>query len=300
MPFRIPAIALVLALLSGSGSAQTAGLQRAVNDGLRVRGGSIVVLDVASSNILAARNLAGAAMRVVRPGSAVKPFTLLALLASGSVDPEVRFHCRRNLRVGSHTLDCGHPIVAAGLDAVSALAYSCNDYFATSALRLRPVQLQQAFLKAGLAGPSGLRAQEARGYVGLSADEDELQLQAIGAENIRTTPLALLKAYRDLALRRRNAAADPAYRTVFAGLEAATEYGTGRLAQPAGALKVAGKTGTARADEGHWTHGWFAGFAPADHPQIVLVVFLEHGTGPADAAPVAGRIFAAYAAGAHP
>ena len=61
-------------------------------------------------------------------------------------------------------------------------------------------------------------------------------------------------------------------------------------------MKVAGKTGTSLAEEGAWTHAWFAGYAPADKPEIVLVVFLEKGYGPSDAAGVARKIFAAYAA----
>jgi penicillin-binding protein 2 len=297
---KATALAAIALLLNDLGSAQAVGLQRAVDGAMRGHRGSVVVLDVPSGHILAAHNLTGAARRVARPGSAVKPFTLRALISSGAVDPAVRFACRRNGRIAGHKIDCGHPVIPGGLDAIDALAYSCNDYFTSMALRLLPAQLQQAFLQAGLTGPSGLVGQEARGYVGLAAGESQLQLQAIGEEDVRTTPLALLKAYRELALRRRNATIDAADHTVFAGLEAATEYGMARLAQPASTLKVAGKTGTSLADEGHWKHGWFAGFAPATDPQIVLVVFLEQGTGPADAAPIAGKVFAAYAAGAHP
>jgi cell division protein FtsI/penicillin-binding protein 2 len=63
-------------------------------------------------------------------------------------------------------------------------------------------------------------------------------------------------------------------------------------AQPDG-LEVAGKTGTAGSGSSPWTHGWFAGYAPAVHPEIVLVVYLEHGRG-LDAAAVARKIFTAY------
>ncbi len=85
----------------------------------------------------------------------------------------------------------------------------------------------------------------------------------------------------------------PAFATVFAGLEASTSYGMGRLARPAG-LEVAGKTGTASPTGGRWTHAWFAGYAPAKTPEIVLVVFLHRGRGGTDAAEVAREIFAAY------
>jgi cell division protein FtsI/penicillin-binding protein 2 len=69
----------------------------------------------------------------------------------------------------------------------------------------------------------------------------------------------------------------------------------GRMAQPDAPMKVAGKTGTALTDEGPWTHAWFAGYAPAEKPEIVLVVFLEKGHGGTDAASVAREIFAAFA-----
>jgi penicillin-binding protein 2 len=67
-----------------------------------------------------------------------------------------------------------------------------------------------------------------------------------------------------------------------------------RAAQPDAPMKVAGKTGTALCDEGPWRHGWFAGYAPADNPQIVLVVFLEDGHG-SDAAALASKIFVTFA-----
>jgi penicillin-binding protein 2 len=64
-------------------------------------------------------------------------------------------------------------------------------------------------------------------------------------------------------------------------------------------LPIAGKTGTAewgRPDaSGHLpTHGWFAGYAPYDAPQIALSLFLKRGRGPNDAARLARRIFAYY------
>jgi cell division protein FtsI/penicillin-binding protein 2 len=60
-------------------------------------------------------------------------------------------------------------------------------------------------------------------------------------------------------------------------------------------MKVAGKTGTPLVEEDSWRHGWFAGHAPADKPEIALAVFLEKGHGPTDAAKAAREIFAAYA-----
>jgi hypothetical protein len=137
---------------------------------------------------------------------------------------------------------------------------------------------------------------EIAGRVDLSRNQEQTELQSIGEENILVTPLGLLNGYLRLARERRTAGAG-AHAVVFRGLEAATEYGMARLAQPAQgiALRVAGKTGTSMAAEGPWTHGWFAGYAPRDEPEIVLIVFLENGSGPADAAPIARQLFEAWA-----
>jgi len=52
------------------------------------------------------------------------------------------------------------------------------------------------------------------------------------------------------------------------------ESGTGTLAQVPN-ITVAGKTGTAQVDSGE-AHGWFICFAPADNPEIVIVVITEN------------------------
>jgi penicillin-binding protein 2 len=73
--------------------------------------------------------------------------------------------------------------------------------------------------------------------------------------------------------------------------------------QPWGAVATynpAGKTGSTQID-GHDTHAWFAGFAPADDPEILVVVFLEYGGGGgASAAPVARTIMDYYFYGTLP
>jgi len=56
-------------------------------------------------------------------------------------------------------------------------------------------------------------------------------------------------------------------------------------------VAIAGKTGTAETAPGKPDHAWFAGYAPADDPQIVIVVVLEHGgSGSRAAGPVAREV----------
>lgn len=74
--------------------------------------------------------------------------------------------------------------------------------------------------------------------------------------------------------------------------------GTGALARVPG-VDIAGKTGTAQtmaksdASKGQ-DHAWFASFAPADDPQVVVVVLVERGgKGGQVAAPIARQIYEA-------
>jgi len=270
-------------------------LQQTVVRAMAGRSGSAVVLDVASGKVLAAYRLDAAGQRLALPGSSVKPFTLLALLESGKVNGETTLLCKRPLVIGGHRLSCTHPDVQRPFDPASALAYSCNSYFTSVATRLTPAELRNSFLKYGFGAASGLEPKEAAGSVALARNQAELQLQAIGEWGIHVTPLQLLHAYRDLALLSQHHEATLV--PLFAGLEGSVSYGMGHLAQPDSAVKVAGKTGTSLVEEGAWRHGWFAGYAPAEKPEIALVVYLEKGNGPADAAGVARAIFGAFAAG---
>lgn len=57
----------------------------------------------------------------------------------------------------------------------------------------------------------------------------------------------------------------------------------------------AGKTGSAQRTPGEDPHAWFAGFAPADDPEIVVVVYVEAGgSGGAAATPIARRVMDFY------
>ena len=82
-------------------------------------------------------------------------------------------------------------------------------------------------------------------------------------------------------------------------LTAVVKEGTGAAARIPG-LEVAGKTGTAqtiaKSDSAKGQdHAWFASFAPADDPQMVVVVFVERGGHGGDvAAPVARKIYEAF------
>jgi penicillin-binding protein 2 len=86
------------------------------------------------------------------------------------------------------------------------------------------------------------------------------------------------------------------------------EEGTAYKARNKDGVRVAGKTGTAqvvsrkgRSEESSsaWvldrSHGWFAGFAPAEDPQVAFAVLVEHGGGgSSSAAPIATSVMQQY------
>lgn len=267
-------------------------LQRAVDQAMQGHAGAIVVVDVTSERILAAKNLEVAGRELVRPGSALKPFVLMELLETGKLDAKQRLLCRRPLRIGGVQMDCSHTRDVAELDADDAIAYSCNSYVAEVTLRLDEGELLGALRRAGLDSPTGLAESESAGQIEHPANQAQLQLTALGERGIEVTPLALLEAYRKLALRKR-AGTISASGAVFDGLEHAVAYGTAHGAY-VDEMKVAGKTGTAAAANNPRTHGLFVGYAPAEQPEIAVVVYLKQGRGP-DAAMVARAVFAEYA-----
>jgi len=75
-----------------------------------------------------------------------------------------------------------------------------------------------------------------------------------------------------------------------------TSNGTGIAARIPG-LDIAGKTGTAQTianskSEKGQDHAWFASFAPARDPEVVIVVLVERGGhGGSMAAPIARQIY---------
>jgi cell division protein FtsI/penicillin-binding protein 2 len=220
-----------------------------------------LLMEVDSGRVLAANNAGEAESRLVTPGSTVKPFTLLALERQGKLGDNPRVSCLGRLTIGNRRLDCSHPRLAMPVDAQAALAYSCNTWFARMARRLE----RGAFLAL------------LREY-GFLAPGAEIELTALGEAGVNTTPLNLAKAYRRLVRER-----------LYPGLREAVEFGSGQLAAVEG-LAVAGKTGTTATASRLSTHGWFAGYAPASKPEVVVVVFVEQGKGGATAAPVAGEL----------
>ncbi|HHU52358.1 MAG TPA: penicillin-binding protein 2 [Firmicutes bacterium] len=81
------------------------------------------------------------------------------------------------------------------------------------------------------------------------------------------------------------------------GLQRVVTQGSARYAFagfPLNKIPVAGKTGTAQ-NQGKDNFAFFASYAPADHPELVIVVVMEEGGyGSVASAPIARKLFEAY------
>jgi penicillin-binding protein 2 len=82
--------------------------------------------------------------------------------------------------------------------------------------------------------------------------------------------------------------------TIRRGLYDAAHSGTSASVFGSFPIPVAGKTGTAETPGGS-DHSWYASWAPASHPRVVVVVLIEHGGfGVEAAAPAAREIYSAF------
>lgn len=264
--------------------------QRAVDQSaMSLPDSRIVIIDRASGTIVASHQLKAASRTLETPGSVLKPLLLFRSIETGQWAPSNRIACNRKLTIGQHKLACSHP-EAPPFDASEALAWSCNSYFAAMARALRPGQMKTLLEATRLLDPTGLTPGEALAEFHEPSSLEEQQLAVLGLSDIRITPLELAVAYRWLANEVAKHPESAAAQTVASGLRDSADFGIARGAG-AGGASVAGKTGTAEGTQSSRTHGWFAGFAPARDPEVVIVVYVPTGQG-ADAARVAGEILA--------
>jgi cell division protein FtsI (penicillin-binding protein 3) len=283
------------------------------------RSGSVVVLDIATGEVLAMVNQPAfnpndreqyAASRyrnratndVFEPGSSIKPFTVAAGMETG------RFHANTVIdtspgmvRVGIKTVKDKRNLGA--IDLTTVLAKSSNVGVVKIAQTLKPEQMRDALEEFGFGRVTG------SGYPGESAGilpqarhwrEINQATMAYGY-GLSVTPLQLAQAYavlgsggilRPVSLRRLDVAPEgervldePVARELVTMMEAVVgDQGTARRARVAG-YRVAGKTGTAwKASEqgGYSTNRYiavFGGVVPASNPRLATVVVIDEPTG---------------------
>lgn len=265
------------------------------------------------------------AVAAYHPGSIFKLVVLAAALESSPSTYHRLYYDRGTLDLGTIRFNCPGP-GHGYLSLADALAYSCNTVFIRLGLELGAARLIGMAERLGLGGcalpclpgenPGELPPKEGR-------SRGDVANVAIGQQDVFATPLQVARLVSAVA----NGGLLPAPRLIMGWqdargrliplekkprparvlsqrtarlmrvmMEGVVRYGTGRAASlPCGA---GGKTGTAQTgacdERGRPVyHAWFAGYAPADEPEYVAVVFVENGdSGGGVAAPIFRSIMA--------
>ncbi|MGH8495334.1 MAG: peptidoglycan D,D-transpeptidase FtsI family protein [Gammaproteobacteria bacterium] len=284
----------------------------------RARAGSVVVLDVASGEVLAmvnqpsynpndrtqysaARYRNRAATDIFEPGSSLKPLIIAAALDSGKFSAHTPIDTGPGfLRIGANTVRDKHKLGV--IDVTTVLMKSSNVGASKIALALESEYLWEVLGRFGLgrltesafpgesAGllrhyslwrPIG-QATLAYGY-GLSVTPLQLAqaYAALGADGMRH-PVSLL-AIDEAPGGERVVSTDTAQALVEMMETVVSDEGTGAQAAVAG-YRIAGKTGTAWKHEagGYSRHRYtsvFAGLAPASAPRLAAVVVIDEPSG---------------------
>ena len=263
------------------------------------------------------------------PGSTFKILTAASALDAGVTTPEDSFYCSAKITVDGDTIRCwGRPHEAETM--AQALQNSCNPVFVELALRLGTERFYQYLRAFGLGAKTGIDLQgEACGILIAEKNVKNVDLARIGfGQSVAVTPLQLLSAACAVVNGGRlmqpyllkealSQEGDVLYRTqpkvisrpireetsvvMRELLEKVVSEGGAKNAAVAG-YTLGGKTGTAQVYKNgkivRDVHiGSFLGFAPADDPQIALLVIVDEADAPVDyggttAAPFAGQILA--------
>ena len=312
-------------------------LKKAVAEN-RAKAGGIVVLDVATGEILAMANAPSynpnnrgkleprrmrnrAVTDLFEPGSTLKPFTAAAVLEAGAMRPDSRIQTAPGqMTIGKRVIRDPHP--HGVLTVAEVIQKSSNVGAAKMALALPSETLWRLYNGVGFGVPphigfpgevSGrLRAydkwrpiEQATMSYGHGISVSLLQLARaylVFATEGELKPATLL--YQDARVAGEQVLSPETARAVRQMLEMAVHPGgTAPLAQIPG-YRVAGKTGTAHKLEGrHYAPdkyiSSFVGMAPASSPRLIVAVMIdEPGAGQYYGGAVAAPLFAQVMAGA--
>jgi len=304
----------------------------------RARAGGIVVLDVASGEVLAMANVPSynpnnrgkldprrtrnrAVTDLFEPGSTLKPFTVAAALEAGVVKPEsVIQTAPGELTLGDRTIHDARPLGA--LTVAQVIQKSSNIGAAKMALGLRAETLWNLFHQVGFGTPprSGFPG-EVSGKLRSHASWRPIEQATMSyGHGISVSLLQLARAYlifandgelKPVTLVKRGtppesvrAISAASAREVRTMLEAVVRPGGTALRAQIAGYRVAGKTGTAnKLEGGSYARdryvASFVGFAPASAPRLIVAVMVdEPSAGQYYGGAVAAPVFAQVAAGA--
>ena len=284
----------------------------------RARGGSLVMLDVKTGEVMAMvgqpsynpNNRSGlksvyyrnrAVTDVFEPGSTMKPFTIAAGLEFGNFQPLTRVDTAPGyIKVGDHTIRDMHNY--GDINVTKVITKSSNVGASKIALSLEPEDFWDALARFGFGQPTG------SGFPGESSgtlnpyntwSDVEMATLSFGY-GLSVTPLQLAHAYSVIAnggvmlpvsflkvtppVSGKRVLSETVTRQVRKMLETVvSSEGTGKRAAIRG-YRVIGKTGTVhKSIRGGYSDdrylSLFAGIAPASDPRFAMVVLIDEPRG---------------------
>ncbi|MBO5944737.1 MAG: PASTA domain-containing protein [Clostridia bacterium] len=262
------------------------------------------------------------------PGSVFKLFVAAAGLEEGAITTTSTYNCTSSIKVANYYQHCYNRKAHGTQTVAEALPNSCNTYFITLGQKLGKETFSKYFEAFGFTEKTGVdlpsEATPVANKTYYTVDRmgiAELSSASFG-QTFQATPIQMITAVASLGnggklmtpyivdkvldengniisetkpTVKRQVISEKTADTMCDLMEQVVVWGTAKNAYVAG-YHVAGKTGTSeKLNTDDMCIASFAGFAPANDPQIAVLIAVDeplyYATGGSGAAPVAGRIF---------
>ena len=237
------------------------------------------------------------------PGSTFKILTLSAALEEGVVDKTTTVNCGGSVNISGYTIHCSNKNGHGLQTLVQSVGNSCNPAFINYGLRIGSEKFYEYMRSFGLMNTTGIDlGGEAVGVFAADSSFTQLDLACYAfGQNFTVTPLALIAAqaacvnggylhtpylveritdsdgnvtYRHDDTPVRQVISEQTSDTVRECLEYVVASGTGKNGQVAG-YRIGGKTGTADKGQTGDVVVSFLCFAPADDPQVIMLITMD-------------------------
>ena len=237
------------------------------------------------------------------PGSTFKILTLAAALEEGVIDKNTTVNCNGFVTISGQTIHCSNKAGHGLQTLVQTVGNSCNPAFISYGLKLGNTAFYEYMRSFGLMEGTGIDLGGEAGSIfadPASFTQLDLACYAFG-QNFNVTPIALITAqaacvnggylrtpylveritdsngsvtYQHDSTPIRQVVSEETSATVRECLEYVVASGTGKNGQVAG-YRVGGKTGTADKGQTGDVVVSFQCFAPADDPQVIMLLTLD-------------------------
>ena len=237
------------------------------------------------------------------PGSTFKILTLSAALEEGVVDKTTTVNCGGSVNISGYTIHCSNKNGHGLQTLVQSVGNSCNPAFINYGLRIGNEKFYEYMRSFGLMNTTGIDlGGEAVGVFAADSSFTQLDLACYAfGQNFTVTPLTLISAqaacvnggylhtpylveritdsdgnvtYRHDSTPVRQVISEQTSATVRECLEYVVSSGTGKNGQVAG-YRIGGKTGTADKGQTGDVVVSFLCFAPADDPQVIMLITMD-------------------------